>query len=85
MEALAIMEELGLHQHEEYGSMLLVLGGLESDQGHYKEALLIYDKAKAVLAQHKEGNVYRVLLNQTTRNCNSGSKPLHATRKLLRR
>jgi tetratricopeptide (TPR) repeat protein len=62
-EALAIMEELGLQRHEGYGSMLLVLGGLDQDQGRYKEALAIYDKAKAVLVQYKEGNDYGTLLN----------------------
>jgi tetratricopeptide (TPR) repeat protein len=61
-EALAIMEELGLQQDEEYGSMLFNLGGLDLDQGWYKEALVIYDKAKAVLAQHKEGDEYGALL-----------------------
>jgi hypothetical protein len=58
-EALAIMEELGLQQDEQYGGMLLVeLGGLDHEQGLYKEALVIFDKAKAVLVQHKEGNDY---------------------------
>ncbi len=47
-EALVIMEELGL-QDEEYGAMLLMLGALARDQGRYKEALAVYDKAKAVL------------------------------------
>jgi hypothetical protein len=61
-EALAIMEELGLQQDEEYGSMLVELGGLDLDQGRCKEALVIYNKAKAVLVQHKEGNVYGSLL-----------------------
>jgi tetratricopeptide (TPR) repeat protein len=60
--ALAIMEELGLQQDEDYGAMLLSLGRLDHDQGRYKEALVIYDKAKAVLAQHKEGNEYGSLL-----------------------
>jgi tetratricopeptide (TPR) repeat protein len=63
VEALAIMEELGLQQDEDYGSMLRALGGLDHDQGRHKEALVIYDKAKAVLAQHKEGNAYGALLN----------------------
>jgi tetratricopeptide (TPR) repeat protein len=61
-EALAIMEELGLQQDEEYGSMLVELGRLDFEQGRYKEALVIYDKAKAMLAQHKEGNAYGALL-----------------------
>jgi hypothetical protein len=60
---LAIMEELGLQRHE-YGSMLLVLGGLDQDQGRYKEALAIYDKAKAVLVQYKEVSEYGVLVNE---------------------
>jgi tetratricopeptide (TPR) repeat protein len=62
-EALAIVEELGLRRHEGYGSMLMVLGWLDVDQGWYKEALTVYDKAKAVLVQYKEGNEYGVLLN----------------------
>jgi tetratricopeptide (TPR) repeat protein len=63
LEALAIMEELGLQQHEQYGSMLRELGRLDREQGLYKEALVIFDKAKAVLVQHKEGNEYGALLN----------------------
>ncbi len=59
-EALA-MEELGLQQDEEYGSMLLSLGRLDREQRWYKEALVIYNKA--VLAQHKEGNNYGALLS----------------------
>jgi tetratricopeptide (TPR) repeat protein len=43
--------------------MLGVLGGLDREQGRYKEGLVVYDKAKAVLAQHKEGNNYGALLN----------------------
>ncbi len=62
-EALAIMEELSLQRHEDYGSMLVLLGRLDFEQGRYKEALFIYDKAQAVLAQYKEGNEYGVLLN----------------------
>jgi hypothetical protein len=50
LEALAIMEELGLQQDD---SMLLVLGELDRKQGWYKEALVIFNKAKAVLVQHK--------------------------------
>ncbi len=61
-EALAIVEELGLQQGEQYGSMLRELGGLDLDQGRCKEALVIYNKAKAVLAQHKEGVSYGLLL-----------------------
>jgi tetratricopeptide (TPR) repeat protein len=45
------------------GSGLLVLGKLDFDQGRYKEALAIYDRAKAVLLQHKEGSEYGVLLS----------------------
>ncbi len=62
-EALAIMEELGLQQDEEYCAMLVELGRLDSGQGRYKEALVIYDKAKVVLAQHKEGGDYGLLLS----------------------
>jgi hypothetical protein len=38
-EALRIMDELGLQQDEQYGSMLLELGSLDNDQGQYKEGL----------------------------------------------
>ncbi len=62
-EALAIMEELGLQRHDQYGSMLLTLGGLDREQGRYKEALAIYDWANAVLVQYKAGNGYGALLN----------------------
>ena len=61
-EALAILDELGLHQHEHYGSMLMGLGRLDCEQGRYREALVIYNKAKALLAQYKEGSCYGVLL-----------------------
>jgi tetratricopeptide (TPR) repeat protein len=61
-EALAIMDELGLQQSEEYGGMLVTLGSLDLDQGHLKEALVIYGKAKAVLVQHK-GHEYGPLLD----------------------
>ncbi len=61
-EALAIMEELGLQQDEDYGAMLRELGRLDCEQGRDKEAL-IFDKAKAVLAQHKEGDSYGALLS----------------------
>jgi hypothetical protein len=61
--ALTIMEELGLQQDEEYGAMLVELGALDLDQGRYKEALVISDKAKAVLVQHKEGGDYGLLLS----------------------
>jgi tetratricopeptide (TPR) repeat protein len=62
-EALGIMDELGLQQDEEYGLMLLVLGSLDNVQGQYKEALEIYDKAKAVLGHYKEGRDYGALLH----------------------
>ncbi len=61
-EALTIMEERGLQQHEQFGSMLVVLGGLDREQERYKEALVIFDKAKAVLVQHREGSAYGALL-----------------------
>jgi tetratricopeptide (TPR) repeat protein len=62
VEALRIMDELGLQQDEEYGSMLQDLGSLDMDQGQYKEALAIYDKAKAVFVHYKERRNYRMLL-----------------------
>ena len=62
VEALAIMDELGLQQDEQYGSMLMSLGRLDQQQGQYKEALVIFSKAKAVLVQHKDGHEYGVLL-----------------------
>jgi tetratricopeptide (TPR) repeat protein len=43
--------------------MLLVLGGLDLKQERYMDALVIYNKAKAVLAQHKEGNSCGAVLN----------------------
>jgi hypothetical protein len=58
--ALAIMEELGLQQDEEYSSMLLGLGALDREQGRYKDALV--GKGKAVLVQPKEGSAHGVLL-----------------------
>jgi hypothetical protein len=65
------MEELGLQHHEKYGGMLRVLGSLYREQERYKEVLDVYVKAKAVLAQHKEGNDYGVLLNDMA-ICHSG-------------
>ncbi len=62
-EALGIMDELGLQQDEQYGSMLGVLGHLYVGQEHYKEALAIYDKAKAVLVHYKERREYGTLLS----------------------
>jgi tetratricopeptide (TPR) repeat protein len=43
--------------------MLRVLGGPDLKEERHKDALVIFDKAKAVLVQHKEGNAYSVLLN----------------------
>jgi tetratricopeptide (TPR) repeat protein len=63
-QARAIMEELGMQRHEGYGSMLVTLGRLDKEQGQYKEALVIYDRAKAVLVQYKEGNEYGAVLNE---------------------
>jgi tetratricopeptide (TPR) repeat protein len=64
IEALAIMDELGLQQHEWYGAMLVTLGDLDRDQERYKEALLIYERAKDVLVQYKQGNTYLVLVHE---------------------
>jgi tetratricopeptide (TPR) repeat protein len=47
----------------QYGSMLVVLGDLYVGQEHYKEALAIYDKAKAVLVHYKERREYGTLLS----------------------
>ena len=63
VEALAIMDELGLQQDEQYGSMLIERGDADCEEGQYKEPLVIYNKARAVLVQHKEGDNYGVLLN----------------------
>ena len=63
VEALAIMDERGLQQDEQYGGMLAVLGNLDREQGQYKEALVIFNKAKAVLVQYKEGRNYGLVLN----------------------
>jgi tetratricopeptide (TPR) repeat protein len=43
--------------------MLAALGRLDLEQRRYKEALAIYDKAKAVLVQYKEGGDYGTLLS----------------------
>jgi hypothetical protein len=56
-EAGHIMEELGLHRHEQYGAMLLELGGLDLDQARFKEALAVYKKANDVV-QYMEGTDY---------------------------
>ncbi len=61
-EALAIMEELGLQQDGHYGSMLVGLGRLDSTQGRYEEALVIFDKAKVVLAQKEKEDDYAEIL-----------------------
>ena len=58
--ALAIMDELGLSNHEEYGAMLIILGKLDSNCP--QKALVSLDKAKIVLEQHKEGKHYGSLL-----------------------
>jgi hypothetical protein len=63
VEALAIMEELGLQHGEQYSGMLLDLGFLDHAQERYQEALVIFDKAKAVLVRHKEGHDYGALLS----------------------
>jgi hypothetical protein len=44
------------------GCMLLMLGSLDQDQGRFKEALVNYVKAKAVLVQYK-GRDYGLVLN----------------------
>jgi tetratricopeptide (TPR) repeat protein len=62
-EALAIMDELGLQQDADYGGMLSVLGSVDREQGQHREALVTYGKAKALLAQHKDGHSYGVLVN----------------------
>jgi tetratricopeptide (TPR) repeat protein len=62
-EALGIMEELGLVAEERYGSMLRVLGDLEVVQGHYQEALVSYEQAKAILLPYRAGHDYGALLN----------------------
>jgi tetratricopeptide (TPR) repeat protein len=62
-EAFAIMDELGLQQHEWYGSMLLTSGRLVYQQERYKEALVTYNRAKVVLVQYKQGNAYGTLLS----------------------
>jgi tetratricopeptide (TPR) repeat protein len=46
-----------------YSSMLSVLGDLDADQGQQKEALAMYDKAKALLVHDKERCEYGGLLN----------------------
>jgi tetratricopeptide (TPR) repeat protein len=63
-EALAIMEELGLQQDERYGSTLVALGRMDHEQGRHKEALVVYNKAKVVLVQFKEGHDYWALLSE---------------------
>jgi tetratricopeptide (TPR) repeat protein len=63
VEALSIMDGLGLQQQEEYGSMLVALGRLDYDEKRYKEALVVFNKAKVVLAKFKEGVEYGALIN----------------------
>jgi tetratricopeptide (TPR) repeat protein len=63
-EGLAILEELGLQQDEDYGGMLVSLGKVEQEQAHYKEALTVYSKAKDVLVQHKDCSDFGVLINE---------------------
>jgi tetratricopeptide (TPR) repeat protein len=85
-EALAIMEELGLQRHEWYGSILVTLGGLDFEQGRCKEALAIYDKAKAVLVQYNDGASYGVLLNDMAichKRLHQWNEASPATRRLL--
>ncbi len=60
-EALGIMDELGLQEDEQCGSMLLVLGSSDHLQGRQEEALAIYNKAKAVLVHSKERPDYGAL------------------------
>ncbi len=84
-EALAIMEELGLNAtDEQYGSMLLALGGLDQDQGRYKEALAICDRAKAVLVQYKEGNECGCSMAICLERLHQGNEAVACSRKLLR-
>jgi hypothetical protein len=64
VEALGIMDALGLQQDEQYGSMLLVLGSLDHLQGWQEEALAISNKSKAVLVHDKERHDYGALLNR---------------------
>jgi hypothetical protein len=54
-EALGIMDELGLQQDEQYGSMLAMVGDLDMDQGHYKEALAIYDRPRPCWCTTRNG------------------------------
>jgi tetratricopeptide (TPR) repeat protein len=63
MESVSIMEELGLQQQEEYGSILTTLGDVEREQGRHREALVIYSHAKVVLDQFNAGYYYGLLLN----------------------
>jgi tetratricopeptide (TPR) repeat protein len=61
MDAVSILDDLGLEQSAQYGSMLSVLGDLNCAQQRHKEALAVYDKAKGILAQHKEAEYWAVL------------------------
>jgi tetratricopeptide (TPR) repeat protein len=40
-EAVSILEELGLQQHEDYGAVLMALGDVDREQGRYREALVV--------------------------------------------
>jgi hypothetical protein len=85
-EALAIREQLGLQRHEQYGPMLVTLARLDHAQRRYKEALTIYNMAKAVLAQYKEGNEYGTLPTTwpfATNVCTDGTRLSPATRRQL--
>jgi tetratricopeptide (TPR) repeat protein len=62
-EALSILDELGLQQEEDYGMMLSDLALLEHLQGRYKEALVIYDKAKAILLHYRDRKSYGALVS----------------------
>jgi tetratricopeptide (TPR) repeat protein len=66
-EALAIMDGLGLQKDEAYGGMLSTLGGIDLNEGLYREALLTYSKAKSVLVQYKKGSDYAIVLHNMAR------------------
>ena len=56
-DALAIMDKLGLRKDAVYGGMLLTLGSVESDQGHCKEALVTYIKARLCWSTSRTGPI----------------------------
>jgi len=62
-QTLAIMEDSGNAQTEEYGSMVLMQALLDIYEKRYDEALILCNKAKPLLSHHKESNDYSVLLN----------------------